>query len=191
MWSTIIALLPFLLAVPDLRVDFSDPKLEDINVRVVGKDELLDKCLKSGYMLQYDFEVRLCRRRPLWLDSCPKQRLEKHKLSFDPISGIFTLDIDRFGDSRDPGSLSFASIKDAYEGLSEVKNLSLQFLARDRFPYLEEPERYISIRVTSECRGDFNKTLARISSFLTLGLVRVSGFDTGWLDFNLQPADAK
>ncbi len=38
----------------------------------------------------------------------------------------------------------------------------------------------------SECKGGYNRTVARISSFLTMGLVRLSGFDTGWVDFKLE-----
>ena len=74
---------------------------------------------------------------------------------------------------------------EASEAFGRIFKLPLIFLARGDQDYLGSGASYVSIRVSSECRGDFNKTLARISSVLTLGLVRLSGFDTGWLDFKL------
>lgn len=185
MFLRIFALVQFLIAAPDIQVDFSDQGYREIDVRVVGKDDLLDKCLKSGLTLQYDFEVRLCRRRVVWFDGCPDERLEQHKLSYEPISGNFRLEIDRFGDEQEPVTQNFASRMEASEAFGRIFKLPLIFLARGDQDYLGSGASYVSIRVSSECRGDFNKTLARISSVLTLGLVRLSGFDTGWLDFKL------
>ena len=185
MWLKIVALLPFLLAAPDVQVDYSDRHFEEIDVRVVGEDELLDKCVKSGLSLQYDFEMRVCRRRLAWFDGCPEKRLERHTLSYDPISGNFRLQADRFGDHQEPRAQNYASSAEASRALAEVFKLPLQYLARGEPEYLDSERSYVSVRVSSECHGDYNKTLARISSFLTLGLVRLSGFDTGWLDFKL------
>ncbi len=184
----VFALLPLLFAAPEIKVDLAGSAAQQIDVRVTGKDGLLEDCVKSGLSFRYDFQVRICKRRPMWFDTCPEERVEKHALSYDPISGNYRLVIDRFGDDKQPFSKNFSSSAAAARRFSLVRNLPLLFVARGKTRYLHSNRSYLSVRVVSECRGEYNKTVAAISSFLTLGMYRVSGFDTGWVDFKLQRA---
>lgn len=181
----ILLILPLIFGFPDLKANWTDNLLDSVRVRVGGEDPLLDRCLKSGFELRYRYEVRLCKRRPLWFDYCPEERVIRHSLHYDPISDKYTLVVDWHGDQIEPRSETIASLEEAVESLAAVQNLPISFLSRGDEGLLQSRRRYLSIRVLSACKGDYNETLARISSVISLGLVRVSGFNTGWVDFRL------
>ncbi|MBN8550577.1 MAG: hypothetical protein J0M12_14775, partial [Deltaproteobacteria bacterium] len=61
---------------------------------------------------------------------------------------------------------------------------SLGFNSSD-FPQNRSP--FLGVRVIADCKGDYNETIAKISNFLTLGLVDVGSFDSGWVAFSLAP----
>ena len=186
MFWKLAAYLPFIFAAPAVQLELEDSALPAATVRMAGQDDLLEKCLKSGFPFEYAFKVRICKRRPLWFDTCRERRLEKHRLKFDVISGIFRLEVDRFDDNKDPAVKNYTSLSEAAGEFSAVKQLPLLFLARGRKDYLHSRRSYLSARVSSKCLGEYSETLADISSVMTFGLVRINGFDTGWVDFTFE-----
>lgn len=190
-WLGWVLSLPVALAVPEVAVNWMSAGLGAIKVQVGGRDDLLGKCLKSGLAMEYKYQIRLCRRRAAWFDACAQRFREKRVLSFDPISGVYTLEADRFDDAEPPQTLRFDSLEDARSALGRVEGLTLAQLSGGEGGFAGSPRAYVRVRVQSDCRGDYNRTLARISSFVTLGLVRISGFDTGWTAFRLDAGGAE
>jgi len=180
-----LLMLPLVFAAPQGRVSWSDASRKELRIRVEGKDELLGKCLKGGLEMEYEFEVQLCRRRAAWFDACAERLRDRHRLSLEPISGSYHFVSDRFGDEIGPQTHIISAQEEAVMALSEMNPVTLEYLAQADPKLMYSQNSYLRVRVQSHCRGDYNRTWARISSFLTLGLVRISGFDTGWMDFKL------
>ena len=180
-----VFLIPLFFGLPEIQVSWTDSSFTVLHIRLDVADELLSKCLKSGLEMEYAFETQLCRRRAAWFDACARRCRDRHRLSFEPISGSYTLVSDRLDDEIGPQTRSFSSLEDARRAMAEVEPLNLEFLAAGEPRYIGNRRAYVRVRAESHCKGDYNRTLARISSFLTLGLVRISGFDTGWTDFKL------
>ncbi|NLF24805.1 MAG: DUF4390 domain-containing protein [Deltaproteobacteria bacterium] len=177
--------LPLIFASPQVKVNWTDSKFESLHIRVDFKDELMGKCLRGGLEMEYAFDARLCRRRTVWFDACAELYRERHHLSFEPISSNYTLVSDRLDDDIGPQTRNFKSLEEAQAAMAEMEEVTLAELAGSESQYLNNSRVYLSARAQSRCKGSYNRTLAGISSFLTLGLVRISGFDTGWVDFTL------
>jgi hypothetical protein len=182
---------PLLLAVPEVVVKWSSPRFEALRVQVRAADGLLDKCVKGGLAMEYRYEVRLCRRLPVWFDACAKSWRERRQLSYDAISSSYHVESDRYGDEESPEVRYFSSFDEARKALAAVEQVPVSVLAGGRDEYLSETRSYVGVRVYSECKGDTNRTVARISSILTLGLLRLSGFDTGWVDFKMERSETE
>ena len=182
----ILFLLPLVFAFPSLELSFEDESQGLLAVQVVGRQqEFLEQCVSNGLEVRYRYHFELCKRRGYWFDGCLKGRREIHRLNFDPISETYKITVDRHRDGADPSSQVFDSLDAAVSEMSRVKSLPVDFLSHGDVGYLTGKNAYLSVRVESRCRGDYNKTLARISYFLSLGLVEIPGFDSGWVDFTL------
>ena len=180
------ALLPIILAFPDVLMTLDKAK-ENLSVVVDGKDDLLDSCTKSGMNFSYNFETQICKERIIGIFSnCSEAHKEQHQLTYDSISGRYRLDADVLDDGVEPQVTYYSTLEDARKAHQMVRGISIQTLIENDDEYLNGRRSYIRTRVVSECHGDHNETLADISSFLTLGLYRVSGFDTGWVDFRFK-----
>lgn len=182
----ILALFPFLLAVPDIQLTI-DRVRESVNVALIGKDELMDSCVKSGYTMRYNYENQICKKRFLWSDDCQSRRRAKHLLSYDPISSKYKLETDFLDDSEPVVVNYYDSAEIARDAISSFEGIPLDYIAHGDRSYFSENDIYLRSRVTSECLGAHSKTLGYISYYLTFGLYNISGFDTGWVDFDIKP----
>lgn len=169
-------------AAPDVKVNWATPAHDQINISVDGYDELRKECVKSGFQVRYRFELQLCRPRTLWLDSCHNRRLVTHAIEYDPVGDSYKVVSDLFGDQAEPTAWEGSSEAEALAQLTRVKAFPLAFLggASD-----QAAQSYVTVRVLSECKGEYDPIMSKLSYFLSLGLIRISGFDSGWIHFDL------
>lgn len=183
----VLLLVPIVFGFPDLRVKWTSPKEEGVNVSIVEKDPLLDNCVKSGFEMRYRYEVQLCRKRTFWFSECKDKRIVYNALDFDPISESYKLTRDLWDDEVAPDTISLQAAEEASERMSNVEALPLSFLGEGDGDFTSQPKLFIVVRAYSECRGEYNRTLADISKFLTFGLLKISGFDSGSKTFEVRP----
>ena len=181
----LIFVLPFALQFPALTINFDAENKDLVNVTVNGEDDILQQCIDGGLRMSYRYELQICKRRAAWFDNCQDLRTVIHSLEFDPITENYVVRMDQHGDKEDPKVVTTKSSKDARASLANIKKLELSYLSEGDEKYVKSARSYISARVTTECQGDHNETLADISYFLSLGLIRISGSNSGWTDFNL------
>ena len=184
--SSYLVILTLFFAFPDIDVKWTDHNQQSLNVAVKGEDTLLEQCIKSGLAMQYRFKFKHCYSRTLFFDNCTEELVQKHKLQSDSISNSYNVNSDRYGDDVQPVSETFEDRENALENFSTINALSLSTLRESLANKTERSKReYLSLKVESTCDGDFSKVLSKISSLLTFGIVRLNGFDTGWIDFAL------
>lgn len=165
-------------------------QFDAVRIAVSGEDANVSNCVKSGLELFYRFELMLCRKRSLWFDKCEHTQVYLQSMQFDPISEIYKVSLDFIGDKKPAAESSHTSFERALELIRSVSAIALESFGGDLAPgiALSDEKRsrsYLSARVISACRGDYSETLERISYFVSLGLLRTSGFDSGWIDFRL------
>lgn len=175
----LIFLLPWIFATPQPRVNWVDTFEKALIVRVEGEDDILPGCLEGGLEMRYRYEVTLCSSRTMWFDNCKDQHLLVKTLEHDPISGKFIVSADEIGDTSEAVKESFDSLNEARASLGQLNALSTLALADNDANFLARSKKYLQVGVSGECVGDYNRTLSRISSVLTLGLVRPGGFSVG------------
>jgi len=178
---------------PDVNLSWSSPEHTALHVELPARDSFMEQCIKSGSEGRYLYEFQLCRKRSFWPDDCLPTLQLVHSVRQEPISQSFIFVVDRIGDGAEGITTNYRKLETALQGLTRVIALPTQLLIADA----EEAERYlgprgyISVRVRSDCHGGYNRTLARIGYFLSFGLVKVSGFTTGWVDFELDSSMAR
>lgn len=181
-----IALVAFIfgiLANPELQVNWSGRDSNVVRVMLRGEDGITGDCIGSGLELRYRYEFRFCKRVALWFDACGPVRRENHQVQFDPVRQTYRYWADRLDDQQPPEQQVYSSVDDALKRLRTVEALPLQFLATDFEAKAATGKAYLDARVLTQCRGEYDATLARISYVLSLGLVRTSGYDSGWIQF--------
>ena len=179
--QTIVFLAPLLIRTPDVAVDWLAPNQQEVSVRVLGEDELMAQCVESGLEARYLYEIDLCRPRTLWFDRCETRIEAVHAVVKDPIGDSYTARVDQIGDGLDPVVSTVNSLSEAMSICATVPKLAVTASETGR-----AEEAYVAVRVRSDCKGGYNRTLARIGYFLSFGLVEVSGFNTGRIEFQLK-----
>lgn len=174
-----------LSADPGARVNWRTNSQQKLFIKMVGKDRLLKECLRGGLEMEYAYDFQLCRNRSAWFDSCGPERTERHRLRLDQISQQYYLTVDRHHDGEEPKEVILESKEKAIKGLTRIYELPLTFLADQDERLLTSDDRYLSLKVSSQCLGEYSRTFRRLSSILTLGIVNLSGFRTEWTDFFL------
>ena len=174
-----------IFAFPEPKVNWVSPQHDSVKVEVAGKDDFISQCLSSGLELRYRYEARVCKRRLLWADSCEEEKVEIRTLQYDHISEGFRLSIDWLGDKIPAKVIHITNQAEALNAIANIAAIDfvdLGFKPED-FPLSSSP--YMGIRVIADCKGDYNETIAKISSWLTLGLVDLATYDSGWVDFRI------
>lgn len=186
MWSSLFIVLPLFLNLPELSVTWSNSETKSVRVAVTGEDEVVKQCLRSGLKVRYRFELQLCRDRVAWFDRCVDEKTLLQQVEYDPISETYKVEIDQIGDGQIARTLQVRTIHAALRTVSSLRDLALITLGKDSEKIMQSKSAYLSVRVHSDCKGDYNETIARISNLLSLGLINLAGFDSGWVDFRLQ-----
>lgn len=166
---------------PELQINWLNEARPAVEFNLIGEDKLFDKCLSRGQEIRYRFEFKLCKKRSLF-DDCSKEFVETHFLSWSPISNSYSMVVDRHRDQKLPQGIQYHTKQEAELAMRKISKLDILNL----FNLNEVSQKhYVHARAFSECRGEYNHTLVELSYYLTLGLVRLSGFNTGWYDYEL------
>jgi hypothetical protein len=158
-----------------------------ITVQAHEVSEEVTECLDRSKEARLRFEVRLCSRHSAWFDSCEGVRSEVHSVEYEPISEAYRVVTDRFNDEDDRLAVGVPTIRDALRAMTTMENLPLGFLARGDDTLIKERGAYVQVRTVFSCRGGVNRTVARLSQVLTLGIVNVVEETSDWYDFELFP----
>lgn len=182
----LFAVLPFLLAVPDVLINWQDEANDTVSLVVRGKDEQLRTCLDAGLELRYFFELQLCKRRPFWLDTCQDSKELVKRVHFDPISRNYEIEENWSHAVAQKQEERFSKASDMLHSLRNIEVVSLRELAGESDEFVNSQRSYFSVRLHSECSGEDEGAVADLSQFFSFGLVQLNGFDTGWIDFRLR-----
>ena len=176
---------------PDVLINWSKKRNKQfLDVKLTGEDPLFAQCLNSGLNLQYQYELKLCRRRSLWFDSCNKTRKAIFRLHLDSATGMYSFVGDLLGDQLQPEKDQFDS-EDAAKGrIRAIIRYPMELLT-GQVEEVDLNNTYLSVKVLSDCYGKRGQLASNISRVLTLGLVQVQGFDTGWIDFTLHDSTSR
>jgi hypothetical protein len=186
----ILVLLNALVA-PPIEVRWSDVSKRDVvTIRSNEVGEEILECLDRSKQARVRFEARLCSRQSVWFDSCELLRSELHTVEFDSITESYRVVTERYGDGQDRVAVGIPSLREAVRAATTVEALSLLFLARERRELLHEPDTYLQVRTVFSCKGAVNRTIARLSQVVTLGIVNVIESTSDWSDFDLFGAES-
>jgi len=177
--------IPLLIALSGLEVNWTSDPERDIVVRVHHDDPLVRQCIRSGLELRYNYQLQLCKKRAIWFDSCAEMKTIQKTAQFNPINGSYRMSSHVRGEEVPPEVRIVDEFDLALSELSKIARLPVSSLAGGRSDLKKSSRSYLSTRVLSECRGKYNRTLANLGYYLTLGLLKVDGFDTGWQHFSL------
>ncbi|MDC0358077.1 DUF4390 domain-containing protein [Oligoflexia bacterium] len=178
--------LPIFFSFPEVKVLWKSRAENVVSIIARGRNEVLEKCLKSGLEVKYRFKLQLCKKREAWFDTCKSSRVEIHRMVFDPISESYQVTIDRLGDDQEPKKVNVKEAEEAFDMLYLVEAMPLSYLARGDQRFVSSKRSYISTRVQAKCIGEYNETLSNIAYYLTFGIVDASDFDSGWDAFSLR-----
>lgn len=182
----VLILIALMLAPPEVRVNWIRGEQRDaLHVSVDGDQSVLKECAKSGLEARVRYEMRLCHRRRFWWDDCGPERREVKAAQFDAINEAFKVVVDRFGDGSGPATTTAPTIEEALLAITSIKSVPMASLKSSAENGEAARDAYVSLRVLSECRGEYSQTLQRISYFVSLGILRTNGFDSGWIAFEL------
>lgn len=176
---------PALASSASIAVNWRTTEAKELVVKVQGHDEILDACAESGVEVRYRYQIRLCRGRSWWFDRCQDEQRLSRSFQFDPISEDYEVKSDQYGDGAAPQSTRVNSASAAFNLISTVDNLPISLLERDELVE-SSSKSYLGVRVLADCRNDSNLIAKRISTIVTLGLVQVGSFDSGWVDFEFK-----
>lgn len=173
------------LAIADsfFQVNWSDSSERAIAIRATGIEAELAECLESSREAKIRFELRMCRKRSSWFDSCASSRSEHHSVGFDAVTESYRVVSDRHDDEAEPVAVGFPTRSAAVKAASFVKDVPLSFLAREEEGLVDHSRAYVQARAIVVCKGGVNRAVAQLSQILTLGIVNVVESDSGWHDF--------
>ena len=83
-------------------------------------------------------------------------------------------------DGKEAETESLTDKSGASDRFTSINNLPLSQLVSNGSSY-----RYARVRLISDCKGEYNETIAKVGYFLSLGLYRFNQSDTGWIRFSL------
>jgi len=180
-----ILAVPLLIALSGLEVNWTSDVDRKIVIRVHNDDDLVRGCIRSGLELRYNYQVQLCKRRAIWFDSCAEMKTIQKTAQFNPINESYRMSSHVRGEEVPPQVRVLDELESALSELSRISGLPLAAVSDGRNDLITSNRSYLSTRVLSECRGKYNRTLSNLGYYLTLGLLKVDGFDTGWHHFSL------
>ncbi len=192
MFVSLFSALTLFFAAPDFVARWTTVEHDSINLGIAsGRDDRLESCLGNGFQVRYRFEVRLCESRPNLFSSCKDTRVIIRTLELDPISENYKMVSDALSDREDPAVLNLLDRDEALREAGILKGLSLTSLGIRQSDIPQKRPLYVRVRLLSDCKGEYNETLARIGYFLSLGLIRFNESDSGWVTFTLEPSISK
>ena len=180
-----VFLMPLLLGIFNVQVHWAAPNRDKITIVAGRQDGFITQCIQSGLQVRYNFQIELCRRRSLWLPYCAPEHIETRAVQYDPISQQYNVVLDTYHDKQAPHTIVVETAHAALLMADVVKDLSLAQLMANGAERLDLQRSYVSVRVTSKCKGRRRGILARIPTIMSLGLINSSVSDSGWVSFDL------
>lgn len=174
------------IAGADMRLFWGEPARQTVTLDAGTFSESASRCLESGREARFRFELRGCRRRVGWFDTCGGDYVWTKGLQYDPITESYRLSTDRLNDEGDPVSVGIANREEALRRIVLLDSIPVKTLQVGGAAVTETRRGYFGARVIYECKGLVSRTWARLTMALTLGLVEVGSTDTGWKDFDPQ-----
>lgn len=178
-------ILVFLLAITGITMKWGRDDKSIILITAPNPTSELERCVEGGLSVEYRYEVKLCRRRVMWFDSCDERYVETRSLVKEPISGQYRIEGDLFHDDLPPEARSVKGLSQGFNYLQSIEVPVSNIVGKRTKDHLESEKAYVSARVLSACKGSFSPTVRRLSQFLTFGIMDIRGSDSGWIDFYL------
>jgi hypothetical protein len=169
------------------RVSWTDGSQAAVSIKAEGLRPAIEECLDSGREAKVRMQMRLCRKRTSWFDSCATERSEHHSINYDIITESYRVISDRHGDESNPVVVGVPDRRQAVDATIAADKVDLEFLARGDAELASQEQSYLQARTVLLCKGSVNRTFAQLSQIVTLGLVNVKEEDSGWLDFPIKP----
>lgn len=156
-----------------------------VDIRMPPLDQDTEQCLQSGLDVRAIFDIKVCARGTYWFDDCTDRYRETRTVQYDAVSESYSIITDIFTDGKRPQTLSGASYEEASSALRALEALPLARVGEEVQDLLQQRKAYLSVRVRGSCLEEERSFGARVPYYLTLGMFRFVGFDSGWIDFSL------
>jgi hypothetical protein len=159
----------------------SDPAQFEVRYERSYKD--IDRCVGSGLEFRIRFKVKTCEKYRGSYRACEDERTFNHFLRFEPLPSLYVLSFDELGDTLPPEEQTFSDRKDALAAALNLraKSLSLEALKPEM---IERSSPALVARADSYCKGEYSRSLARITQVLTFGALNFGEDSTGWVMFD-------
>jgi hypothetical protein len=162
-------------------LNWNDSEHSVLRVNVPGREQAIRECVDSGFQVRFRFYLELCRARTFWFDKCYPVMTSQKTLSFDAIGDQYRLNFDIFDDQQEPQDFQLSSREDAIEEVARVAQIKLIALSTDG--KISTNKGKINLRIKSDCRSALKENLSQVSSLLSLGIIQVHRYDSGWISF--------
>jgi hypothetical protein len=183
--TTLYAVLATVLMAPLAAVRWA-PERAALHFYLEDEDEQVRECIDGGLEVRYRLEYHICRRRTAWFDDCSPKMLTVRTVQLDPVSEHLSISTDRLADAL-PAEQALES--DLEEGLRKARVFVLKSLSRDQLVSAQEAKdqnNYLSIRIRGFCEQNEDSLVNQIPYYLTFGMFRFTGFDSGWVDYRIE-----
>lgn len=176
----LLLLLPVVLLAPTSTVQWLSDR-SGFRITLDKQDDHIVQCMQSGLEVKHRVEFQTCRRRGSWFDHCDKPQLLSRSIQYDAVSENYRIVTDWLSDRSSPAITLETDIDKAQEYLQQfvvpASALPKSISADKRL--------YLSVRVRGYCQQDEKSLFTQIPYYLTFGMFRFAGFDTGWVDYEL------
>jgi hypothetical protein len=172
-------LLPIFLLAPTTTVIWRADG-QGLKVMLELSDAHIQECLNGGLEVRHRLELRLCRRRASWWDDCEDAQSIIRSVTYNPISESYNITSDQMNDEVAPVTSIATDADQATKLTQEFSFNTPKGFVRDR-----QESHYVSVRARAVCQQDAKSLVAQIPYYLTFGIFRFAGVDSGWIDYDL------
>ena len=174
-----------MILAPDLNLNWlSSQDKGAFSASLPGYNNELNACVASGLSLRLRYEFKICTSSKFWFDDCGRIRVAVNSVEYDPISETYLVTKDFLGDVDLPISQRMEALPRAVSEVTHISEVKLDWIDSDASHTLQQSRTGLRGRVIVECRGDYSESVKRLSSFLSLGLIRTNEFDSDWVKFS-------
>ena len=186
MFNLTFLFVNLIIAAPELVINWNTAENDRFEFVDEGHDSSSDKCLDNGLEAQYRFEAKVCINKNAWFEDCSDELIETRFLSQDLITKDYRLVSDRHRDGSEPTVENFSKLSDAKKSLRSVESVELSTFLSSLSKGYDRDKLYLRARLLSKCQGELSETWTRLSYYLSFGLIRIEGFDSGWQSYDLK-----
>ena len=178
----IAILVPIFLMAPELVARWQADQAS-IRFNLDQNDEHVAQCVQSGLEVKHRLEFRVCRKRGTWLDHCDSTEVMARSIKYDPVSESYSIITDIINDNVAPATVLVTDVEEAQRVMQEFA-IPSEFL-KPEGEAAAGKNHYVTFRIRGFCQQDEKSIFTQIPYYLTFGIFRFAGFDTGWVDYEL------